>query len=264
MGKNHVFKLPSGVECEVTEMMGKHQRLLTEQTDSNNMGENLNNVLLDVIVRLGKKKAVTMADIMDLLAADRQKILIECRQFTMEFDQTFRFTVEYIDENKTKQDYLIEYDFEKQGDFPIDTVKKIGDQGKLVDANFETYEEVLQHKVVEIILPKTKKKVRWTMLDGHGELIGLRTKKVHRSSHTPIKMRKPIELVKSDKSKEPIPVQLNLDTLPFKDIEFLRNSIYDNEGRVGTEIPYKHPVTDKDVFVDVLGVVAFFFPSERV
>ena len=260
--KNHIFKLPSGVEAEVTEMMAKHQRILTEQ--SNNLGENLNDILLDVLVRLGGKKVITPEDVKNLLAPDRQQILTEVRKFTMEFDPIFQFNIDYIDENNKKQHYLIEHNFDTQGGFPVDTVKQYNEKGEVVEANFKEYSDVINNKVISITLPKSGKKVQWTMLDGVGESIGIKTKKAHRSSHTPIKMRRPVELYMTDKSKKPTPIQLNLDELSIKDIEYLRKSIYEIEGRVGTEVAYKHPITDEDTYIDVLGVVAFFFPSEHL
>ena len=199
MGRNHEFTLPSGVLCEVTEMLGKHQRFLTEQS-SGNMGESLNKVLLDVIVRIGDITDITPKLIDDLLACDRQKILIELRQFTLDFDEEFSFHIEYKDNSGNKKQHLITHNFRTQGDFPVENVKKLpegiktdlGDYSVLEDAKFESYDEVLANKEVYLTLPRSGKKVRWTMLDGHGERIGIQTKKSARSSHTPLRMRKVI------------------------------------------------------------------------
>lgn len=49
----HIFKVPSGVEFEVTELTGKQQRILTEQSNKPHT-EKLAEMLASVLVRVGK------------------------------------------------------------------------------------------------------------------------------------------------------------------------------------------------------------------
>jgi len=121
---------------------------------------------------------------------------------------------------------------------------------------------------MKFTLPKSKKEITWTLLDGIGEAVGLSTPKNERSSHTPIKMRRPIEMLKT--KNDTVPVQVNLDELALRDIEALRGEIKRVEGDVDTVITFEHPEAEsksageKYVLVDVLGVQAFFFPSEAI
>ncbi len=262
MAHTHVFKLTSGVECEVREMTGKHQRILTEQKNKK-IGENLNEVIEDVLVRVGSVTTIDSKFVENLLASDRKKILTECRQFTMDFDPEFKFTYDYIAKDKSKQKFELAIDL-KDG-FPSRNLM-VEQEGELVEASYSEYSEI--NKKVTLVLPKSGKQIQWTILDGLGEMTGAATSKAERSSHTALKMRNPVELVKTDAGFTPI--QINLDTLSFKDIEAIRSSIKKIEGNVDTEIQFEHPeaelkpASEKMVTVDVLSVLAFFFPSEAI
>lgn len=259
----HIFKLPSGVECEVKEMTGKHQRILTEQKNKK-MGDNLNELLADVIVRVGTNASIDLDFVKSMLACDRKKALTEVRQFTMDFDPVFKFTYDYTDQNGAKQKHPLEIDL--SGGFPTTTVKVENKEGVLVDADFKEYADITRE--VKVTLPKSGKQVVFNLLDGKGEQIGVSTAKNARSSHTSILMRNPREFHKT--ANDTVPVQLNLDNLAIKDLEFLRKSIKEREGQVDTEIMFEHPeaeskpANEREVVVDVLGVLAFFFPSEAI
>ena len=103
------------------------------------------------------------------------------------------------------------------------------------------------------------------LLDGNGEAAGLKTAKEARSSHTPIMMRNPREFYQAEKDK--VPMVLNLDNVGVKDLEYIRKVIKEREGQVDTEFMFDHPEadmkggTEKQVTIDVLGVMAFFFPK---
>ena len=93
-------------------MTGKHQRILTEQKNKK-IGENLNEVIEDVLVRVGSVTTIDSKFVENLLAADRKKILTECRQFTMDFDPEFKFTYDYLAKDKSKQKYLESLDLKQ-------------------------------------------------------------------------------------------------------------------------------------------------------
>ena len=262
MSNTHKFRLPTGIECEVKELTGKHQRILTEQKNKK-MGENLNELLADVIVRIGTNTKIDLQFVKQLLACDRKKILCEVRQFTMDFDPIFKFTYDYTDANNAKQKHELEIDLTEN--FPARPLMiEKGDD--LVAAEYNEYDEI--NRKVTLVLPKSGKTIVWTLLDGNGEGIGMATAKADRSSHTAIKMRNPVEMVKTE--KDVVPIQVNLDNLGLKDIEALRKNIKDIEGVVDTEISFVHPEAEmkpqaeKNVVIDVLSVLAFFFPSEAI
>jgi uncharacterized protein YacL (UPF0231 family) len=259
------IKLPSGVECIISELLGKHQRLLTQKNGEDVTG-NFNEVLVSIIQELGDIKSVALSDVQGMLAPDRKEVLVQARHLTMGKNEPFNFNFEYYDKVIGRKEKLaLSYDFIESGDFPVTEVKKLDADGKVVIANYTKFSEIV--KEFEIVLPRSKKLVSFTMLDGHGETIVAETKKKNRDSHLPLRARKVKEIVvvdKQGKDKKPTKVNLNLDTLPLKDIAVLRNTIQELEGRVDTEIAFEHPETEEMTYQDALGSLAFFFPSESI
>lgn len=260
----HVFKLTSGPECEVKSLIGKHQRLLTEKSKATDT-DNLNKVLADVIVRIGSKSDINTDFVTSMTSSDRKKALVEVRQFTMDFEELFEFNYDYKDSNGTKQQYPLEVNL--SDGFPMKKLTVIKD-GIPQDADYEEYDQI--EKDIKLTLPKSGLNIVFSLLDGIGEQRGSKTSKNNRSSHTAILMRNPRELRVSEKSGEIIPIQLNLDNLPFKDIEYLRATIKEIEGAVDTEFMFEHPESEtkplgqKDVVIDLISQMAFFFPSEAI
>lgn len=259
---NFKGKMPSGLSFEVGEMKGKHQKMLSQYFAKKQMNEGLNAVLADVLISLGDKKNITVADVKHLLICDRNFALVKARAVAMDNDP-FSFNYEYKGSTGLPTQTELVYDFEVSGEFPVTTVKVLNDEDKLVDANFENgYTD--KDKIVEFTLPKSKKIVRFRMLDGKGEENGSLIKKSDRSSHTPLIMRNVSEVTKT-KDGEELNLILDLDDLGMKDIEAIRQKIYDFEGRVGTEIKFDDPSEERDfITIDALGQPAFFFPSEKL
>lgn len=260
----HIFRLPSGVECEVSEFVGKHQKLLTQQGKKTH-NEKLSELLADVIVRVGTVTDITTEFIDTMLACDKKMALVEARQYTLGFEEFFTFHYRYTDKEGNKA--VHEHDIPiKEGKFPFSPVQ-VEKEGKLVDADYQEYADI--EKDVFMVLPRSKDKIRFTMLDGRGEAIGAATTKNNRSSHTVLEMRRPVWF-KDKEGGKPTPIKINLDNLSFVDIEALRKRIQEVEGRVDTEIMFEHPEaevrsqSEREVVVDVLSTPAFFFPSEAI
>lgn len=260
---NHIFKLPSGPECEVKFMTGKHQRILTERKDKP-IGESLNEILADVIVRVGDQTNIDIEFVREMLAADRKKALVESRQFTLDFPERFEFTFKYLDGEKKKCEKVIPVDI--SDGFPTEPYHLPTDGGKFVPANYTAYGEV--QREFKITLPKSGEELAFKVLTGKGEMMGAATKKDDMSSHTSLKIRNPRFFRKAE--KDTVPVVANLDNMHIKDIEYLRAYIKKVEGRVDTELRFEHPDADRlpaqerEVVVDLLGLVPFFFPSEAI
>lgn len=209
-----------------------------------------------------------------MLACDRKKILVELRQFSLDFQQEFSFLYKYKDSAGKKQEVEIFVNLEEEGEdgqFPF-TAPKYRDETSLnaVEMDFAEYSEVLANKQIKVTLPKSGEEIRFTQLDGNGEAIGAATKKTDRSSHTLLKMRNPVKFVQKSEGKDFVPVQLDLDKLSYKDIEFLRKEIKSWEGNVDTETIFEHPEGDaapsgeKEVVLDLLSTTAFFFSSGAI
>lgn len=262
MQQTHVFELVSGVECEVKELLAKHQRMLTEQ-NGKNLYENLTDVLCDVIIRIGSVKQITREFIDTLLSEDRKLILWEVRKFSMG-DETFEFSYDYLDKDNNNQSYQVIVDLSEP--LKLKRITVIED-GKVVEKKFKEYSEVIkEHK---LILPRSQKEVTFCISDGRSDKYAMGMSKKDRSSHTPIAIRFPKEYVES-KNGNKVPINLDLDKLSLKDIEYLRATIKEIEPFVDTTITFEHPdselksATDKNIKIDLLSVVAFFYPSEAI
>lgn len=253
----HEFNLCSGPKCTVKELTGKHQRMLTEQGKKSH-SDRLNDVLKDVIVKIEGLPEITEDVLKEILSCDKKKILTEVRQFTLDFQPEFSFLFKYMDEEGNKQESPIEVTL-NEGEFPFRS-PKLADGSEM---NFESYQDVLDAKKILITLPSGLD-VEFTMLDGRGELIGSSTKKSERSSHTLLKMRRPVKFHQKDGGST-VPVQVNMDTLSYKDIEALRTKIKEVEGEVDTEMMFEHPEQEgRQEVLDLIGTTAFFFPSEAI
>lgn len=263
------FTLLTGVECEVTELTGKQQRLLTEQNTSDT-SENLVNMIHSILVRVGSLtgNAITKEFIYEMLSGDRKRILEEARQFSMrgtDYQDKFVFNWEYQKRGgSTKEKHEVEVSL-KDG-FPRKPYQTFGPDGKtLIPIKCEEYKDV--PRTIETFLPRTKSKVIMNRLNGHGEASGASIKEKDRNSHISLLMRNPRYF------EGETPIQLDqgaLDRLPLIDIEHLRKLVYDLEGDVDTVVIFEHPEAEKlpankkEVRVDLLQQVAFFFPSEAI
>lgn len=254
----HSFILPSGVECTIREMDGSHQRILTEQSKMNH-GEKLNTILADIIVKVGSETKITTQFVSEMLACDKKAALVEARQFSVGEDSV-QFTWTYIDSNGVQREHEEEVIL-PDGKFPIKKLQTLNEDGEFVDVQYSEYADIKRE--IEITLPRSGKKVTFTLLDGKGEAIGIATKKSQRSSHTLLKMRRPT--YKDEETGTPI--LLDFDKMSIRDIEYLRQQIRAYEGDVDTTIIFEHPEAEflpkneQMVTEDLLGMVAFFFPS---
>ena len=76
------FTLPSGLDCELRELTGVEEELLTN-TRLMRSGDGLNQVLRNCLVRLGEQADISIHDVLDLLAGDRLFILVKLRQVSL-------------------------------------------------------------------------------------------------------------------------------------------------------------------------------------
>lgn len=258
----HIFKLPTGVECELKELTGKQQRILTEQKNKK-LGENLTDMLMSILVRVGTVTEITNDFMGKLLTCDRKKMLTEARQFTMDFDPNFKFGYEYVNRDNIKVTF--DYEQELSDGFPTKNLL-VEKAGTWVDATYTEYSEV--DKFMFTKLPKSGRVVRWSLMDTKAENLMHSIKKADRSSHTAIQLRNPCEMVLADNAT--VPIQVNLDELKILDIEHLRAEMLRIDGQVDTEIMFEHPEAEtkpsneRMVTLDLLSTINFFFPSGAI
>ncbi len=261
---NHTFTLPSGVEAETTELEGKHQRILTEQTGKNH-ADKLNELLAALLVRVGSVKNPSVEFVGKMLSADRKWALIQARQFSMDFDPTFKFKFPYASEDGgIKQEAELEVNLEEG--FVFTPYRMRLESGRLVECVYGEYADIERTRTIE--LPKSGDKVTFTLLDAVGEKHAQAIPKNQRSSHSSILLRNPVVAYKTE--SDTVPIKLDLDKMKLKDIEALRTAIKECEAQLDTEIMFAHPEADKkpqnqkEVVLDLLGTVAFFYPSEAI
>lgn len=272
----HTFNLGSGVECEIMELTGEQQDILTKQ-DGCTHQQKLSAMLKSILVRVGTVTDITDDFIDELLGTDKRQMLLEARQFSLGFQKSFEMPFEYEDKDGHTITETVEIHL-PDGKFPIkplqvETMEEVegGEPKKVLKpATYKEYSDIVREH--ETVLPKTGLKVRWKLLSSKGETFAANKKKKERSSNTLIEMRFPTYEDKKTDGKTSVWVSLSnkLNKLPILDIEHLRKHIYSIEGEANSDITFEHPeaelksAQEKMVKMDVLGTVAFFFPSGRI
>ena len=259
----HKFTLPSGFECEVREMVGKHQRILTEKKGDYN--DKLNEILVDVLVRVGDVTSIDFKFVEGMLSADRKAALVTARNFTLDFPETFPFKYTFKGAFTLRDGDVVTEHRECTEDLEVPTPEfPIRPYAGREEWAGKPYSAI--NKVKKLKLPKSGQEVQYTLLDGAGEKRSMQYKEV--SSHTPLQIRGVSYMHKGD--NEEVPISLNLEKVSLKDIEAIRKHIDEHEGGIDTIVVLEHPHKDKvddefrTVRVDLLSEVAFFFPSQAL
>ena len=107
----HIFTLPTGIECEIRELDTSHQELLTGNDKSKTHIVKLEEVIHDITVRVGSVNNPTKEFIENMLACDKKKILVEARNFSMDFED-FVFVYEYKDKDGNKKEQTFNFQIE--------------------------------------------------------------------------------------------------------------------------------------------------------
>lgn len=271
----HKFRLISGPICEVKEFTGRQQEILTGSNKTKDKSKfnasRTDRLIASILVAVGSERLENFSEdkkmefVKTLMAFDKKHIIIQARQFSMDFDPNFSFRYKWLDDLGNKQeetiDVLLPYDEEH---FPTTSMKNYNEAGELEDVLCEEYYEVVEKSKVTITLPKSGEKVSYTMLDSIGENIIANVKAEDRHINKLLEARRPVKYI------DGTPVSLNLRDLSFKDIEYLRKSIKDTEGDIDSIIMFEHPDAenragkDKTVELDIVSIEAFFFLSEAL
>lgn len=248
--ETHKFTLPSGVECEVREMMVKHQSILSKGLGSQggkSYARRMSEILADVLVKVGDVENVTEDFAHKMLKADRDYAIIQARQFSLDFPEEFTFTYKFNSKDGSEAEE--EFTLDLTEGFPVQpygfgTVK--------------SYDEIEEHREVHIALDDNQyKDVTFELADGR---YGEREEKVKRSNYdvnTPLRLRNPKVHESEDKT-----FKLLVDKLTMRQGAKLRDKVLESEGRVDTEMQLTNPLTGENVIINVLVQSAFFYPSQ--
>lgn len=259
--ETHEFKLLSGPLCIIKRMDGSAQELLSKQGNLEQKTDDFNELLASCIISIGSKTSISKKDIERLLVMDRKLVLVELRQFTLSNPKLFTFTYTWTLANKTKLKEQINWDLETM--FDKKHYHKVNEEAEIVPMDFADYEDVIQAKVFEVVLPMSGKTVRMEMPDFAQIMKWQKVDSKTISSHSEIMMRKPVVIeVKDDKE---FPISVDLNSLPYLDVEELRSAIYQMEGTIDTTIVLD---CEKQIGLkanlDLTNESSFFFPSRAI
>jgi hypothetical protein len=255
----HEFTLCSGLKCKIKELSGKQFRILSKKVKGETHQDRLNNVLASVIQEIGGTIVHSMGAeakkelVEGLFSNDRKHILVELRQFSLDFDPDFNFEYEFEYNNEVLKKELKADLSSNDGHFPV----------KPMATPFAALYTEAQ-KWVNVILPKSKVKIKFCPLDGKGEKIAASTKDP--DTNLMFTMRRCQYF--NDKG---VWISLDPERLGQKDYSFLYHTFLNTEGSVDVEMKFKHPKADElglvgaDAFVvvNLLEVESFFFPKEQ-
>lgn len=285
--KTGTVVLPSGVEAELQGLQGKHQAWITINDEAKRR-KGIDKMLLDCLKRLGDKTDLVLADVKNLLSADRKALLFELRHISNNRERNFIFDYEFPTQGgrKLKQRYSVDFDQEQFPTKPYFWVReKLIEDYKIlhglkgaiseeeeqealnqeIPVMFENYNEVLELANQSIVLPECNVKVYWKMLDGENELRYakiLMAKQADITSHEQIKMRTPTYVVPEAQGDEKARTAVPLDELSLRDIEALRRDIMHKEGDVDSFVVVQYKGDSAiQAQVDLVATPAFFFAS---
>lgn len=264
MKSTHKFKLLTGPWCEVSELSGLQQHILSEN-NTKDSEEKFALMIQSILISVGSVTNISLEFISKLLSADRKKILEEARRFSMrdtEHENKFIFHYPFTDKNGIKQQHELQVDLTIG--FPTKPYLFIDTDGEKKVIDVEEYEQLDKYREVRTILPREKKEVAFYLLDGVRERVAATIKEENRSSNTPLIARNPRYI------ENGTPIQIDLNKLPLIDIEHIRKLIRELEGEVDTSIEFEHPEAKRlprnkqIVKADLIGQTAFFYPSEAI
>lgn len=273
----HRFNLLEGFEVQVRPMDGRHQTMLTKQSQLT-FPERISTVMADLVDYVGSVRRPDAKFFDNMLAGHRAKIMYEIRQFSLDFDMDFKFKLDFYNP-KTKRkepvefDQMLEHEIEEEVEGELVITKhpglrshpyKVLVDGEYVPRVYEAdadYQAVIDiDKYIYTTLPKSGKEIRFRMLDGRGESLGAKFKKEDLSSAVLLDMRFIQEKLQLEKSVQWL--EARHETYNIKDLTHIRTLIQKHEGRLDSETKVTNPFDESEQQVlNILGSVSFFFPG---
>ena len=278
--RKFAFVMPSGIDAEVQSLCGANQADLTQSELP--FEERLNRALADVIVSVegydnwnDMKASQRIEAVKKMLDADRKSLLVAARYCSMRTN-VFELKYEWTESSGVKQEKRIELGMLGESNIAesIDTIaERWGIERDLVmrvnyiggmatkpyKKQFEKYP--IERGELDYDVEVSGVTFRLQLLTAQAQPKGLQEKDI--DAHTSLMMRNPrymgengtwYSLTRTDINGMDI---MMLDALP--------TAIYENEGLVDSVATFQHPNgLGKEVTVDALGEVAFFFPSGRI
>jgi len=221
------FTLPSGLDCELRELTGVEEELLTNPRLMRS-GDGLNQVLRNCLVRLGEKTEVALTDVLDLLAGDRLFMLVKLRQVSLGDEVMLTLTCPNPTCRATSQ-------------VPI----------TLEDLPVTAYSSEREFRC---ILPASGQTVTFVHLDGHRE------KRLAALPEATITQAMLIRIVAVDGQA---PTKQTLNTMSLKDRQALRQAMLAADGGIDTTVDAVCEQCGTPIRTRIEAEPNFLFPGGR-
>lgn len=224
----YTFTLPSGLEAELREMTGAEESLLTNRRLMKD-GEGVNQVLRDCLVRLGDRTELAAKDVLDLLSGDRLFLLVKLRQISFGDEVDLSLACPAKDCGEVTDVHIALDDLEAT---PYGTEREF---------IFE--------------LPRTKKPVIFTLMDGHMEkrLASLKDPNLHSAM-----------LMRVKEIDGKAPNRNSLTELPAFDLYALRAEMQRVDGGIDTTVHTVCASCGARIVTRLEAEPPFLFPNVRL
>lgn len=224
----YTFTLPSGLEAELREMTGAEESLLTNRRLMKG-GEGVNQVLRNCLVRLGDKTEIALKDVLDLLSGDRLFLLVKLRQISFGDEVDLTLGCPAKDCGEATDVHIALDDLE---------VMPYGTEREFI---FE--------------LPRKKKPVIFTLMDGHMEkrLASLKDPNLHSAM-----------LMRVKEIDGKAPNRNSLAELPAFDLNALRAEMQRVDGGIDTTVHTVCASCGARIVTRLEAEPPFLFPNVRL
>lgn len=224
----YTFTLPSGLEAELREMTGAEESLLTNRRLMKD-GEGVNQVLRNCLVRLGGRTELAAKDVLDLLSGDRLFLLVKLRQISFGDEVDLSLACPAKDCGEVTGVHIALDDLEAT---PYGTEREF---------IFE--------------LPRTKKPVIFTLMDGHMEkrLASLKDPNLHSAM-----------LMRVREIDGKAPNRNSLAELPAFDLNALRAEMQRVDGGIDTTVHTVCTACGARIVTRLEAEPPFLFPNVRL
>ena len=224
----YTFTLPSGLEAELREMTGADESLLTNRRLMKD-GEGVNQVLRNCLVRLGDRTELAAKDVLDLLSGDRLFLLVKLRQISFGDEVDLSLACPAKDCGEVTDVHIALDDLE---------VTPYGTEREFI---FE--------------LPRTKKPIIFTLMDGHMEkrLASLKDPNLHSAM-----------LMRVKEIDGKAPNRNSLAELPAFDLNALRAEMQRVDGGIDTTVHTVCSSCGARIVTRLEAEPPFLFPNVRL
>ena len=224
----YTFTLPSGLEAELREMTGAEESLLTNRRLMKD-GEGVNQILRNCLVRLGDRTELAAKDVLDLLSGDRLFLLVKLRQISFGDEVDLSLACPAKDCGEVTDVHIALDDLE---------VTPYGTEREFI---FE--------------LPRTKKPVIFTLMDGHMEkrLASLKDPNLHSAM-----------LMRVKEIDGKAPNRNSLAELPAFDLNALRAEMQRVDGGIDTTVHTVCTACGARIVTRLEAEPPFLFPNVRL